>query len=97
MTDMIKAVADAIKKAPIPIEGQPKSMVFHGITTPCERIAYAKAATEAARPYIIAEYNERLLSDEAIVKAVVERAYTEGNTHEIMRAAIKAAIKKAGE
>jgi len=60
----------------------------------------AEEAIEAARPYIIAEYNERLMSDdvrvevyEEMLKALLKRSATYSDAQRI----IETAIQKAGE
>jgi hypothetical protein len=58
----------------------------------------AKAAIEAARPYIIAEYNERLMGDVCIGKAAraLEKLVEyDDSEHRKAEIAIKAAIQKA--
>jgi len=86
MTDMIKAVARAIARA--------GGADFDSYDSDVQNVilSEANAAIEAARPYIIAEYNERLMSDGAINAAM--KSYAQYDNAE---KAIKAAIQKAGE
>jgi hypothetical protein len=84
MTDMIEVVAEAAKiHLPLNVSNE-------------HRYDAAKAAIEAARPYIIAEYNERLTSDSVIKRLMEEWTYFPPDDVDWMLA-IKAAIQKAGE
>jgi hypothetical protein len=74
---------------------------FHAMATTQEEVPSLQdawnAAIEAARPYIIAEYNERLMSDSAVEAAIIGDAKCGGTLFESQQAAIKAAIQKAGQ
>ena len=98
MTDMIEAVTDAIKNSCCEDWEQSVYWCFSDADAP----DVTKAAIEAARPYIIAEYNERLLSKEVV--AHMGRSYSdfgfEQTTFEesyYANLGIEAAIRKAGE
>jgi hypothetical protein len=90
MTDIIEAVASMIDPEQLYLTGE------------SDRIKMAKAAIEAARPYIIAEYNERLLSEGALDRAGIAFLSECNPMKPIDRfkgaeAAIKAAIEKANQ